>query len=130
VNSQPPERLGLRPSPDSPEARPPEEIVLKVFYNYSRNPLAHSLGLGGPSNVEVFIAKKSLSQRRIFELEDSPTLPQWSREALSDAGLQSATGYRLGISGLYWGVHRMLHSLFGDSSAVKASDGVVAKLGF
>ncbi len=54
----------------------PEATVLKVFYNYSRNPLAHSLGLSGPTNVEVFIAKKALPQKRILELEDSATLPQ------------------------------------------------------
>src|SRR5262245_54690671 len=52
----------------------PEATVVKVFYKYSRNPLAHSLGLGGPSNVQVFIEKNALSQQRIVELEDVPTL--------------------------------------------------------
>jgi hypothetical protein len=108
----------------------PEATVLKIFYDYSRNPLAHSLGLGGPASVEVFIAKKALSQKRILELEDSTTLPQWSREALFDAGLQSGPSYRVGISGLYWGVHRMLHSLFGNANETTTADRVAAKLGF
>jgi len=73
------------------------------LYNYSRNPLAHSLGLGGPTGVQVFIAEKALSQKQIHELEDSPTLPHWSREALFDAGVQPGPSYRIGISGLYWG---------------------------
>ena len=108
----------------------PEAVVLKVFYNYSRNPLAHSLGLGGPTSVQVFIAKKALSQKRILELEDSSTLPQWSREALFDAGIQPEPSYRIGISGLYWGVHRMLHSVFADAGEARAADSVATKLGF
>lgn len=107
----------------------PEAVVLTVFYNYSRNPLAHSLGLSGP-NVEVFIAKKALSSQRITELEDSPTLPKWSREALYDAGVQPGPGYRISISGLYWGVHRMLQSIFADSNHAKRADSVAANLGF
>jgi hypothetical protein len=31
----------------------PEATVLKVFYNYSRNPLAHSLGLGGQPGERI-----------------------------------------------------------------------------
>jgi hypothetical protein len=106
------------------------ETVLKVFYNYSRNPLAHSLGLGGPKSIEVFIAKKALSSKRIAELEDSPSLPKWSREALYDAGVQPGPSYRIGISGLYWGVHRMMQSILADNKEATRADEVAAKLGF
>jgi len=108
----------------------PEPTVLQVFYDYSRNPLAHSLGLSGPKNVDVFIAKKPLSAKQISELEDSPTLPKWAREALYDAGVQPGPSYRISISGLYWGVHRMLQSIFADSNQATRTDSVAATLGF
>jgi hypothetical protein len=108
----------------------PQATVLKVFYNYARNPLAHSLGLTGPKGVEVFIAKNPLSSKHIAELEDSPTLPKWSREALYKASGESGPSYRIGISGLYWGVHRMLQSIFANNSQAAGADNVAAKLGF
>jgi hypothetical protein len=108
----------------------PQATVLNVFYNYSRNPLAHSLGLSGPKGVEVFIAKKARSSGRIAELEDSPTLPKWSREALYDAGVKPGPSYRISVSGLYWGVHRMLQSIFADGGQATRADNVAANLGF
>jgi len=104
--------------------------VQTVFCNYSRNPLAHSLGLAGPKGVEVFIAKKALSPQEIVELEDSPNLPKWSREAVYDAGVQLGPSYRISISGLYWGVRRMPQSIFTDSNQATRADKVAAKLGF
>lgn len=80
--------------------------------------------------IEVFVAKKALTPTRITELEDSATLPNWSREALYETGIQSGPSYRVSISGLYWGVHRMLQSIFQDSSQAKAADRLAKKLGF
>ena len=108
----------------------PKETAIGVFYNYSRNPLAHSFGLGDPNVIEVFIAKKALTPTRITELEDSVTLPNWSREAIYETGIQPGPSYRISISGLYWGVHRMLQSIFQDSGQAKAADELAKQLGF
>ena len=107
----------------------PPATVVKVFYEYGRNPLAHSLGLGSTA-PDVFIAKKALSARRIAELEDDATLPTWSREALYDAGVAPGPSYRISISGLYWGVHRMVHSILADVEQARRADGVAKQLGF
>jgi len=108
----------------------PKKTTIDVFYKYSRNPLAHSFGLGGPKAIEVHIAKNALTPKRITELEDSPTLPIWSRAALTETGIQPGPSYRLGISGLYWGVHRMLQSVFQDGTQAAAADQVAKQLGF
>lgn len=105
--------------------------AIKVFYSYSRNPLAHSFGLGDPAKREVWIAKNPLTKRQITELEDSAKLPMWSRPAIWETGIKPPPlSYTIGISGLYWGVHRMLQSIFADSKQAVAADLVAKRLGF
>jgi len=40
----------------------PKKTTIDVFYKYSRNPLAHSFGLGDPKLIEVQIAKNALTR--------------------------------------------------------------------
>jgi hypothetical protein len=42
----------------------PKKTAIDVFYKYSRNPLAHSFGLGDPKVIEVQIAKNALTPKR------------------------------------------------------------------
>jgi hypothetical protein len=60
----------------------PSDIAPKdgadVFYNFGRNPMAHALGLDVPDAPEIGINKGPLSERRILELEDVPSLPRWA----------------------------------------------------
>jgi hypothetical protein len=112
-----------------PFAEITKKTTIDVFYKYSRNPLAHSFGLGDPKLVEVQIAKNALTPKGITELEDSPTLPTWSRAALTETGIQPGPSYRISVSGLYWGVHRMLPSIFQDSSQTNAADELAKQLG-
>lgn len=113
------------------EIQIPKEKTIEVFYYYSRNPLAHAFGLGDPKVIDVHLAKSKLTKARVTELEDSPTLPVWSRPALTETGIQGPPpSYRISISGLYWGVHRMLQSIFADTSQAKAADQLAKQLGF
>lgn len=107
-----------------------KELVVGAFYTYSRNPLAHSLGLGVPSHPKISIAKKPLTPSEITELEDNLSLPEWSHPALSPIGIQPGSSYQLCISGLYWGIHRMLHSIFADGNQVRDADQLAKRLGF
>ena len=105
--------------------------TIQIFYDYSRNPLAHSFGLGDPTVIEVLLAKNKLTQKKITELEDSPTLPVWSRAALTETGIQTGPpSYRISTSGLYWGVHRMLQSIFAAKNQAVEADRVAKRLGF
>jgi hypothetical protein len=82
----------------------------RVLWTYSRNPLAHALGLDRESAPEIQIAKARVGPQRIAALEDSSTRPSWAAPALTRSG----SDYVLNVAGLYWGTHRMLHAVLGD----------------
>ena len=101
--------------------------AIDVFYLHSRNPLVHALGVDvRPTAPAVTIAKRPQPFHRVLALEDWSTRPQWTRPALSG----TAPDYTIGIGGLYWALHRMLHALFADAKEATAADGVAQHLGF
>jgi len=99
---------------------------IKALYESARNPLAHSLGLDSPptsgTGNQILLRKWALSGAEIQELENSLTKPSWAGSTILTESLASgATQLTISIPALYWGAHRMLHSLFADlSHAAKA----------
>lgn len=97
-----------------------------VFWRFARNPLAHALGLDVPDAPEIGMNKSPLSERRILELEDSGALPAWAPPSLGKEG----DDYEIGVAGLYWGFHRLLHGLFGDKKEADAAEALAHHLYF
>jgi hypothetical protein len=97
-----------------------------VFYKFGRNPMAHALGLDVPDAPEIGINKGPLSESKILELEDAKTLPAWAPPALNQQG----TDYEMGVAGLYWGFHRLLHDLFADKQHSDAAERLAHHLYF
>lgn len=90
-----------------------------MFYVYSRNPLAHALGVDvRPGNPDIELRKRNWPLKRVLELEDSSTLPSWITPPLT--GQQGS--YVLNPPSLFWGIHRMLHALFADLKRVAAAE--------
>jgi hypothetical protein len=97
-----------------------------VIYKYSRNPLAHNLGLGPETEPNIQIAKSRLGPRQIKALEDSLTRPTWAAPALTS----QVRDYVLTIAGLYWGTHRMLHAVLADESQRTGAERLASSIGF
>jgi hypothetical protein len=98
----------------------------KVIYKYSRNPLAHNLGLGPEKDPDIEIAKSRLGPQRIAALEDSATRPTWAAPGLTPQGAD----YVLDIAGLYWGIHRMLHAILADETQRRGAERLASSIGF
>lgn len=97
-----------------------------VLWRYSRNPLAHNLGLDEPSAPVIQIRKTRIGPKRIMTLEDSHTLPGWARPPLASVGAE----YVLDVCGLYWGTHRMLHAVLADDVQRLGATKLAHALGF
>lgn len=97
-----------------------------VIYKYSRNPLAHNLGLGPERDPDIQIAKSRLGPRRIEALEDSLTRPTWTAPALTPEGRD----YVLDVAGLYWATHRLLHAVLADESQRRGAERLASSIGF
>ena len=95
---------------------------IEVLYKSARNPLAHSLGLDAPSNEspgrEVRLQKVPLDESQVYELENSFTRPVWTPPTIASKGRLASGAIEIVISvpALYWGVHRMLQTLFSAST--------------
>ena len=98
----------------------------RVLYKYSRNPLAHNLGLGPEKDPDLYVSKTRLGPQRIERLEDATERPQWAAQSLTPHG----TDYVLAISGLYWGVHRMLHAVLSDERQRRGAERLASSVGF
>jgi hypothetical protein len=97
-----------------------------LLWKYSRNPLAHALGLDKESAPEIYIAKSRIGPIKIAALEDDPVRPAWASPALSPSG----NHYVLDVAGLYWGTHRMLHAVFADPNQLAGAEQLASSLGF
>jgi hypothetical protein len=98
----------------------------RVIYKYSRNPLAHSLGLARAGVPDIAVAKKRLGPNQIEALEDSAVRPSWAAPALTPEG----GNYTLDIAGLYWGLHRMLHAVVADPVQRQGAERLASSAGF
>jgi hypothetical protein len=52
-------------------------------------------------------------------------LPAWAPPALRQQG----SDYEIGVAGLYWGFHRLLHDLFADKKQSDAAEGLAHRCG-
>ena len=111
--------------------------VPDILWKYLRNPLSHSLGilegrklkaLGGK---DVTVRKKPLSPEEIAGLETSDEVPDFLKTGLTqggtmvlpgsmppEAGLKHI-GIQVSVPTLYWGLYRLMYSLFGDEFQMK-----------
>ena len=103
----------------------PEEEALDVLWVWSRNPLAHVLGVDvRPDAPTIDVQKKAWPLKRVLELENSEDLPEWIAPPLTGG----SGHYAISVGGLFWGVHRMLHALFSDSQQAQAADGTAVTI--
>jgi hypothetical protein len=89
---------------------------IRVLWNYTRNPLAHTLGLPDPADGTVIsIAKSPLAEQRLAELDISEKRPEWVGPTIAPAETAVPGGaYHLSVPALYWGVQRVLRRLLSD----------------
>jgi hypothetical protein len=106
---------------------------LAILYQSARNPLAHSLGIDVSEATtkprQVTLRKWALTKPQITELEDSLTRPDWVGPTISEVRSLSMGGEEVDVSvpALYWGIHRMLRALFGNSAHAQAAEALVVK---
>lgn len=101
----------------------PKQQCIALLYDQTRNLLTHSLGLDTPVIKQIVLSKEALNSAQINELEDSLSRPPWAFKTI--VKLKSAPGYdklAISIPALYWGVHRMLHNIFSDSSQARVAE--------
>lgn len=110
-----------------------KDVGVALLYESARNPLAHSLGIDTPDGStkpkQVFLKKWPLTTQKVTELEDSVDRPSWAETTIVHAKILTAGGEEVAISipALYWGVHRMLHSIFSDLDQVQGAEALVSK---
>ncbi|MGH7800245.1 MAG: hypothetical protein ACREOW_06380 [Thermodesulfobacteriota bacterium] len=106
-----------------------KDDFIYALYKSARNPLTHSLGLDAPPNdstigKQITLIKWPLTEEQISELEVSSTRPVWAPPTIVHKKTLAYGSIELAISvpTLYWGVHRMLHALFADSTHAAKAD--------
>lgn len=112
----------LKAYPVESDLKLAREQLAEVLWRFARNPLAHALGVylppaGSPSE-DIALVKRRLLPLRLGQLEDSSTRPRFCAPTLTISHGPKKDIYDLSLETLYWGVHRMLHSLFGDQAEV------------
>jgi hypothetical protein len=123
-------RLLLAHFPWPPGMQPATSV--DIFYTWARNPLTHALGLDGRTGAPLIrVAKDRLTPGRILKLENDAVMPEWATPSLVEEepdGEQQR--YALHVDGLYWGTHRLLHSLLDDASQRAKAESLVRSLGY
>jgi hypothetical protein len=99
----------------------------KLLYEATRNPLDHSLGLADPPATghavrEVRLAKSALTGQQIEELETSAARPSWTGTTITLTPTLRKDRIDIRVATPYWGVHRMLHSLFGNATQAASAN--------
>jgi len=106
----------------------PKDQCVSVLYDRTRCSLVHSLGLDvpprGSMGQTVVLEKGPLTEEQVHELEESSSRPVWVPSTIVHKRPLAHGAIELAISvpTLYWGVHRMLHALFADSTHAAKSD--------
>ena len=81
------------------------QTVADILYDVVRNPLTHSLGVGGPA---ALLSKAPLTPTRIARLEEMGDRPSLRPPpVVLDGG-----SYVIDARGLYWAFYQMLYGLF------------------
>ncbi len=111
--------------------------AIEIPYDYARNQMAHSLGLGLGTTLrpapEYGYAKPRLTPQQLAELETSEQRPAWTRPTgyTVDLSRWGITTPGFGIALLtpsYWGIRRMFESLLADPSHARAADALAKRL--
>lgn len=96
-----------------------KEQLIDLLYYQVRNPMSHSLSLKYPSKQFIVLGLDfGLDLNKVKQLEDSTSRPSW---ASATAAKDEYGVPVICLSTLYWGIHRMLHKLFGDPTQVKGA---------
>jgi hypothetical protein len=111
----------------------PEDDVVDLLYKYTRNPLAHSLGIGKSAHVAGFHGKHVLMEKPglglprpdVIELMRGDEPPP---ETCSPVVRQTATEYVVYVPGLAWAVCRLLRNLLGHPSQRAKSTALAEEL--
>jgi hypothetical protein len=113
------------------------ELGAKLLWDYTRNPLSHTLGIGQATTLlpgmpqeerGVRLAKSALglSPEQVDELMGTYERPVWVGPTVTTDGSQ----YTVRVLALAWGLHRLLRDLFADAEqASKAEATAQALLG-
>ncbi len=105
-----------------------KNVGVSILYQSARNPLAHSLGIDPPDATNkakrILLKKSPLTADQVRELEDSTDRPAWAERTIVHIKRLHSGSEEVAISipALYWGVHRMLHTLFADHVQVKDAE--------
>jgi hypothetical protein len=105
------------------------EYGTKLLYDYTRNPLSHTLGIGKTTRLfpgiaadekEVWLAKPrlGLSRANAEEVLSSFDKPIWLGSTVRTA----ADGHTFDLATLTWGIHRMLRNLLADRSQANQAE--------
>ena len=81
----------------------------QALYHYFRNPLAHALGVERKLAYKIQIKKSSLRNEQIWEMETSPTRPNWLPPGLSELGKNltlNAAGFYRDVFHMFWNLAR------------------------
>lgn len=111
------------------------EYGTKLLYDYTRNPLSHTLGIGKTTRLfpgipadeqEVWLAKPvhGLSGAQADEVLTSFDKPIWLEPTVKTA----QDGHTFNVVTLAWGVQRMLRNLFADPMQAQRADSTARKL--
>ena len=94
---------------------PSPDVCADVIYSWSRNQLAHALGLrfAKDNDPKIRLWKRPLQPHEIDELERSSSRPTWLGRTVH---LVRPEEYRLSVPALYWGTWRVLERLVGDKA--------------
>lgn len=103
----------------------PKADCISLLYHEVRNPLTHGLALDDPelSTRKIELATTRMDESQIIELENSPKRPRWLPPTIVENSTPlEPSKIALFIPTLYWGVHRMLRSLFTDAAQVSGAE--------
>ena len=107
----------------------PSARCIDILYREARNPLAHSFGLTSATSTELLLTKQTLTIWQIKQLEDNVSRPRWSLPTISPSANPEVRGTtQISASALYWGIHRMLHRLFGDSAQATRAEAFASRI--
>jgi len=108
-----------------------KEKSIDHLYDYFRSPLAHSLGIKVRGNFLVVVAKNSLTETEIENLELSQSSPGpaivYTPIILNNEQIEQIT---LNVANFYWGVREMMRRLTIDTNQMQKTERNMQSQGF
>ena len=114
------------------------ERAISILWQYARNPLAHTFGFHHPDEgLQIGLMKSKLTDKKVRQVEEAAERPEWLPPTFLKVKQTSNGGTKLRVSSadlyisvptLYWGTHRMLHSLFADRHQAERADALAVRL--